>query len=287
MPVDEFLTRLKMTNKVAKASRQKADSIHSGKRVDKAVIQKTAGTVKAGFFQDAQSYLQCLVGEVLRRSGLCSDIVKGMAAFDPFILFKKPTEVALRHFDVFYSTFLLRSWVTQANKTACRDEYVELLDYLRGSYPSTFDITDSSRGLIDFLVKLEFMQSHRHLLHLFKLCCLCATSSIPEHPAVTLGRIITLGYQSRFTDVVLPSQSYLSAVPGSIAFCSNETNLGSFSLLSASFGQSAFSAEYNPRRTSMSSEGVKFISPSFPLIGLSFLLQLRGLSFLSVSLPEQ
>ena len=58
MPADEFLTRLKMTNKVAKASRQKVDSIYSGKRVDKAVIQKTAGTVKAGFVQDAQSYLQ-------------------------------------------------------------------------------------------------------------------------------------------------------------------------------------------------------------------------------------
>ena len=90
------------------------------------------------------------------------------------------------------------------------------------------------------------MQTHRHLLHLFKLCCLCATSSIPDHPAVTLGRIRTLGYQNRFTDVILPSQSYLSAVPGSIAFCSNETNLGSFSLLSASFGQSAFSTEYDP-----------------------------------------
>ena len=115
MPADEFLTRLKMTNKGAKASRKKADSIHSGKRVDKAVIQKTAGTVKAGFVQEAKSYLQDLVGEVLRRSALCSDIVKAMAAFDPFILFEKPTEVALRHFDVLYSAFLLRSWVTQAN----------------------------------------------------------------------------------------------------------------------------------------------------------------------------
>ena len=34
MPVDEFLTRLKMTNKVPKASKQKSEGVHSGKRVD-------------------------------------------------------------------------------------------------------------------------------------------------------------------------------------------------------------------------------------------------------------
>ena len=76
MPADLFLTRLKMTNKVTKASKPKAESIHSGKRVDKAVIQKTAGTVKADFVRDGHSYLQYLVSEVLRRAELRSYIVK-------------------------------------------------------------------------------------------------------------------------------------------------------------------------------------------------------------------
>ena len=179
MPADGFLTRLKMTNKVTKASKQKAESIHSGKRVDKAVIQNTAGSVKADFVRDGQSYLQFLVSEVPRRAGLCSDIVKGLVAFDPITMFKKPTEVALQHFDLLYSTFLLRSWVTPSNESTCRDEYAELLDHLRASSSSTFDITYNSKDLIDFLVNLEFMQTHPHLLHLFKLCCLCATSNSP------------------------------------------------------------------------------------------------------------
>ena len=246
MPADEFLHRLKMANKVTKASKQKAESIHSGKRVDKAVIQKMAGTVKADFVRGGQSYLQNLVSEILRRAGLCSDIVKGLAAFDPFTMFKRPTEVALRHFDMLYSTFLLRSWVTASNESAYRDNYVELLDHLRSSYPPTFDITDSSKDLIDFLLNLEFMQTHHHLLHLFKLCCLCATSNTTNYPAVKMGTISTSGHQSRFTDVILPSQSYLSAIPGSMAFCSNESNLSSVSLLSTSFSQSAFSPAYDP-----------------------------------------
>ena len=46
MPVDEFLARSNMANEVAKASKQKAEGIHSGMRV---VIMKRAGTVKADF----------------------------------------------------------------------------------------------------------------------------------------------------------------------------------------------------------------------------------------------
>ena len=161
-------------------------------------------------------------------------------------MFKRPIDVALRHFDMLYNTFLLRTWVTVTNESACRDEYLGLLDHLRSAYSSSFEITYSSRDLIDFLINLDFVQTHQHLLHLFKLCCLCATSVGPSYPAVTMGSISTSGYQSRFTDVILPCQSYLSSVSDSVAFCSNCTNLYRFSLLSASFGQSAFSPTYDP-----------------------------------------
>ena len=246
MPVDEFLTRLKMTNNVSKASKQKAEGIESGKRVEKSVITKTAGTVKEEFVRDGQSYLQLLIGEVFRRAGLSSNLVKGLAAFDPFLMFKRPTDVALRRFDMLYNTFLLRSWVTVTNKSVCRDEYLALLDHLHSTNPSSFESTDSSKDLIDFLINLDFVQTHQHLLHLFKLCCLCVTSVSPNYPAVTMGSISTSGYQSRFTDVILPCQSYLSSVSDSVAFCSNDANLNSFSLLSTSFGQSAFSPTYDP-----------------------------------------
>ena len=65
MPADELLTRLKMTNKVAVASKLKSEGIHSGKRVDNAVIEKTAGTVKSDFVREEQSYIPNLIGEVL------------------------------------------------------------------------------------------------------------------------------------------------------------------------------------------------------------------------------
>ena len=195
--------------------------------------------------QDGLQYLQSLIREVLQQAGLSSKIIKGLAAFDNFILFKRPIEVALRHFDLLYDTFLRQSWVAAANQAACRDEYVSLLDNLRASYSPDFVVTDSSRDLIDFLINLEFLQSRSLLIYLFKLSCLCITTVSPQCPPVTVGRIDTSGYCDRLTDAVLPSQSYLSAVPGSVPYCSSDTQLANFSLLTASFEQTAFSPNYD------------------------------------------
>ena len=60
MPVEKILTRLKMTNKEAKACRQKSEDIQSGKKVDKAIIPKTSLTIKNDFVRDDQAYLQIL-----------------------------------------------------------------------------------------------------------------------------------------------------------------------------------------------------------------------------------
>ena len=106
MPVEEFLTRLQMTNQVTRACKLKAEGIHSGKKVERSLVQKTASTMKTEFVRDGQAYLQYLIGEVLRQAGLSSNIVKGLAAFDTFIVLRRPTEVTLRHFDVLYSTFM-------------------------------------------------------------------------------------------------------------------------------------------------------------------------------------
>ena len=93
---------------------------------------------------------------------------------------------------------------------------------------------------------LEFLQTHEHLCFLFKLSCLCVTSISPEYPPVSLGKLDTKGFQSRLADVILPCQSYLSSVPDSLIACCTESRLEKFFQLSSSFGQSAFTADYDP-----------------------------------------
>ena len=235
-----------MKNKVTKASKQRSEGVLTGKKADKNTVQKTAVSVKNDFVEDCLNYLQFLVGGVLRQAGLCSNLIRGLAAFDPCIMVKKPTEVALRHFDLLYRTFQLRSWVSSANESACRDKYVELLDQLKASSLPSFDVSQESPDLIDFLVNLDFMQEHSHLMYLFKLSCLCITSESPQYPTVSIGSVSTSNCQNRLVDVGLPAQSYLSGVPDSTAFCTSDSSLTNFSLLSASFSQTASSASYDP-----------------------------------------
>ena len=191
-------------------------------------------------------------------------------------MLRRPTEVALRHFDVLYSTFLLRSWVTSSNESACRDEYVGLLDHLHGNYAPDFDITQHFRDLIDFLMSLEYMQNRVHLVHLFKLCCLCATSCSPGYPIVTMGTLNTTGFQSRSTDVVLPAQSYLSGVPESLAIALLIRNSVIFRywLLPSGDQLSHQSTIHGP--TLMSLGGVRSSSLWFQPIALPLLILLSG-----------
>ena len=195
MRVDEFLIRQKLTLKVNTASKQKAEGIHSGTDASPSVIQKTAETVKTSFVTSAFQYIGYLFDATLRQSGLNSDIVKGLAAFDPFILHKRPSEVALRDFETLYTTFLLRSWVTSADESVYRTEYLELLDYLRSTYPPNFDLTGTSEDLIGFLMGLEFLHDRLRLLYLFTLCCLCITTSSPTLPAVVIEDINTSDFK--------------------------------------------------------------------------------------------
>ena len=105
---------------------------------------------------------------------------------------------------------------------------------------------ESSTDLIDFLMRLEFFQTHEHLFYVFKLCCLCLTSGSPQYPPVSFGSVDKTGYRSRFADLVIPCQSYLSCVPGFISSCCSDVNLETFATLSASFDRFAFSDDYDP-----------------------------------------
>ena len=137
-----------------------------------------------------------MINEVLQQTRRSSLTVKGLAAFDPYIMLKKPVDVALRHFEILFSTFSLRFRVSDANEPLCRDKYVQLLDHLRAGIGPNCDITSTSSDLIDFLVGLDFLQDKNHLLYLSKLCCLCATTPSPTYPDISLGNLTTGGRQN-------------------------------------------------------------------------------------------
>ena len=111
MEDDEFLIRLKTANKVTAASNLKAAGLHFNKKSSKAAIDITAEAARTDFITSAKRFIEYLLGVVLQHTGLRADIIKGLSAFDPQIMLKRHTEVALRHCGILYSTFQLRSLV--------------------------------------------------------------------------------------------------------------------------------------------------------------------------------
>ena len=92
---EDFLLRIKLSNKVASASKAKVEGLHFGKKSEWAAILKTAEKVKAYFVNDSLHFFQFLVNEVLKQTGISTDLDKRLAAFDPFIMLKRPWDVAL------------------------------------------------------------------------------------------------------------------------------------------------------------------------------------------------
>ena len=243
---EQFLHRLKLTSRVSSACKLKAERVHFGKQADKAVIAKTADDLKEEFADKAKKYVRFFLEGFLNQSGVASDIVKGLACFDPYVLFKTPHEFSTSCFEQLYTSFRLRRWVLSSNASLCREQYLELIDYLRNLYPSTVDPVAAVPDLIDFMVNLTFLQNRPNLLHLFRLSCLCLTNSVTDLPPVVFGEVDTSKPHCRLTDVILPAQSFLSGVPESISVVTSDSNLTSFLTLSTSFGRSAFAENYDP-----------------------------------------
>ena len=135
--------------------------------------------------------------------------------------------------------------MTSADEPSYRCEYFKILDLLPTTYPPEFDFMETSQDIIGFLISLEFLQERSRLWYLIKLRCLCNTASSPSFPAIAIGNIKTSDFKGRFTDVALPSQSYMVGVPDSVAHCSGNDSISKFSLLTADFGRVAFANDYD------------------------------------------
>ena len=74
-----------MSNRMSTASNLKAEGLRFSKKSDRAAIDKTAETATTDFVSDDLKFIEDVLEEVLRHAGLSSDIIKGLAAFDPYI----------------------------------------------------------------------------------------------------------------------------------------------------------------------------------------------------------
>ena len=132
--------------------------------------------------------------------------LKGMACFDPYVMTTMPLEFASRCFNELYRGFKLRGWLPESSEQMYRDEYLAVLSHLRGTKTSLSSSSNVVHDVVDFMCNLPAVRERHHILHLFRLSCLCLTDKSSAMPVVKFGDISTDNLRCRSIDVILPVQ---------------------------------------------------------------------------------
>ena len=187
----DFLSRLKLKFDLEAASEAKAKKENSGKKNMAAVLSGLTETVRDTFAAQARSYIVFVIDSLLKDIRLTAGIVRGLGSFDLTVLQTQPMEQALFCFRALFHGFQLRGWVQENEESEYREEYVEFLDHLRhscGPHRSPEWVPE----VVDLLISMPALRSRPHLLHLFRLSCLCLTETSPDLPPICFRELIPL-----------------------------------------------------------------------------------------------
>ena len=169
-----------------------------------------------------------------------------MSSFDPHVLFSFPRERVTRSFHVLYGSFQLRKWVSECDSSLYRDEYNELVDFLRLFQPALKKDLGVVRDMVIFLGQLEASQTRTRLRYLFELCCLCLTETATSLPVIKTSFIDTSDYRCKHTEFIQSVHSYLSTVPDGVAVCTSDASLSDFNSLYSVVETSSFETSLYP-----------------------------------------
>ena len=198
------------------------------------------------FAVSGRNYIGHLLSAIKTCTGLNSELIRGLASFDPHVMFVLPTNVCLRYFTTLYRIFCRCKWVKEEDDQLCFDEYLSFIDNLRVSFPQLVKEPTLPHDIVDFMVPLVSLRERPLLDYVFRLSCLCLTSPNPELPVVSWGTTSSSSLTCRISEAVFPVQSYLDQVPESSDFCTSKDSVGRFLSLRDDMDQISFSSTYDP-----------------------------------------
>ena len=241
----EFLKRLKLRGDLDAACRVKAERDTSSKPGSLAVAELSS-KAKEQFGQECIDYILYLLRVLQKHTSLTSNIVKGMASFDPQVLFSTTSDLASRCFGEIYSCFLLQKWVAVGDLTSYRDEYLEFVDHLKVTQPLFREKPLSVPDVVAHLIPNASLRARSRLLYIFELSCLCLTEESVSLPSVSFSGVDTSDLNCPYSDAILPVQSFLSVVPHGVGVCTDEEVVSELLALKDSMLGLDFSSSYDP-----------------------------------------
>ena len=110
------------------------------------------------------------------------------------------------------SSFRLRGVVEPAEEPLYTDEYLSFVDGLRRLHADLQQPKLLIAVEIDFISRQDALKTRRHLVRIFRLCCLCLDEPRFSFPAIRFGSIKTDDQTCSMFDIVAPIQSFLGSV---------------------------------------------------------------------------
>ena len=221
----------------------KAERELGEQKTTEAAKTELAATYKEELVSRARSYIVFLLEDFLNHISLNADIVKGMATFDPQIILGISMEQATHCFVPLFRKLRLRGWLEDFSEADCRDEYMEFVDHFRRTYSALKGSPDGFTDMIDLVISMPELQNRPHLCRLFRLSCLCLSEETALLPAIKFQDVDAQSPRCRFTDVLLPAQSYLTMLPNGIAHCTSESSLDKHKELEQQFSSGNVSSD--------------------------------------------
>ena len=239
----DFLHRLKLVTDIDLVCKAKIRQSRSDPNISANEFSGLLVAERDNFATKARGYFVFLLETILRDVHLTADIVHGLACFDPHTLVSLPMEQVTFCFGALFQAFALRGWVQRSSEADYRDEYMEFVDHFRANFPQLKDVPGQMKDMVGFLVALPALRSRKSLFHLFRLSCLCLTESGIELPAIKFHEVDTSKPKCRFTDMLLPAQSYLANCSQSVSYCTSESSIAKFREMDSQFSSGQFAGD--------------------------------------------
>ena len=244
MAPNQFLAKMRLTDQVALGSKHKAERELSETKGSRSVLDKLASTLNDNFATSGRNYTVFLLESVLKHVTLSSDLVKGMGSFDPQVIFVLPVSLGVSLFRFLVRGFTSCGWIRAADEQLYIDEYTSFIEDLRKDNPEI--VVSLIYNVVEYLMSHTGLCFRQHLAHIFKLSCLCLTSTSTETPVIKFGSINSSDYSCKLGEVLYPVHSYASNVPRCVDSCASSDALADFVTLDSQYGGCGFSSTYDP-----------------------------------------
>ena len=246
MPIYDFLSRSKLSDKLSPTCKLRAEKEMSEKKHEGLNLEAVIAKTKEEFGRSARSYVVFLFKGVQGMRRFTTDIVRGLGAFDLDMMLTDPIDQAAYCFKQLFSSFSLRKMLLADEEPIYSEEYLSFLDELRRDHPGILQPKLLIPDVIDFVRGQSAFKSRLHLIRIFRLSCLGLDEPRQSFPPVKYGSIHTDNLKSPAYDVVTPIQSFLGGSSRSIDVFTSEDSVRRFPALEPTFGNTGLKDTYSP-----------------------------------------